>query len=107
MIHAGQSAAPARYHPRVDANFMVKVLMEDRAVLAKARDLSMAGLCLVGDFHHLDGLISLVIPLPNDREVKTRARIKRRDEEQLALEFEPLDWDDMFALARYLHPRLP
>jgi hypothetical protein len=107
MIHAASHSAAPRFHPRVDANFMVKLLVDGKAVLAKARDLSMAGLSLVGDFDHLGDKISLAIPLPNDREVRTHARIKRRGEEQLAVEFEPLDWDDMFALARYLHPRLP
>ena len=107
MMHAATTTHAPRYHPRVAPTFMAKVLIDGKSVLAKARDLSMDGLSLVGDFHHLGDRISLSIPLPNDREVKTRARIKRRGEEQLAVEFEPLDWDDMFALARYLHPRLP
>ena len=107
MMHAATTTTAPRYHPRVDANFMVKVLIDGKSVGAKAFHLSMFRRSLVGDFHHLGDRISLSIPLPNDREVKTRARIKRRGEEQLAVEFEPLDWDDMFALARYLHPRLP
>jgi hypothetical protein len=33
--------------------------------------------------------------------------VVRRDSTGVALEFEGLDWDDLFALARFLHPRLP
>jgi hypothetical protein len=32
--------------------------------------------------------------------------VRRRAEDELALEFDPLDWDDLFALARFVHPRL-
>jgi hypothetical protein len=38
-----------RFHPRVEANFMVKVLLNGRALLAKAQDLSMAGVSLQGE----------------------------------------------------------
>ena len=42
-----------------------------------------------------------------DREIVTSATVRRRNDETVALEFDQLDWDDMFALARFLHPRLP
>ncbi len=102
-----QSLLPTRFHPRVDAGFMVKLFTGGRAVLAKATDLSMAGLKLVGDFGVEDDRMTLCIPIPGDREVVTQATVRRRGEEGLALEFDQLDWDDMFALARFLHPRLP
>jgi hypothetical protein len=102
-----QSLLPTRFHPRVDAGFMVKLFTGGRAVLAKATDLSMAGLKLVGDFGVEDDRMTLCIPIPGDREVVTQATVRRRGEEALALEFDQLDWDDMFALARFLHPRLP
>ncbi|MFZ5441471.1 MAG: PilZ domain-containing protein [Myxococcota bacterium] len=102
-----QSLLPTRFHPRVEAGFMVKLFTGGRAVLAKATDLSMAGLKLVGDFASADERLTLCIPLPGDREVVTQATVRRRGEEELALEFDQLDWDDMFALARFLHPRLP
>jgi hypothetical protein len=86
---------------------MVKLFTGGRAVLAKATDLSMAGLKLVGDFGVEDDRMTLCIPIPGDREVVTQATVRRRGEEGLALEFDQLDWDDMFALARFLHPRLP
>ena len=105
---APQSAdLPGRFHPRVNANFMIKLMVDERAILAKARDLSMAGLCLVGDLDGIDPVFTVCIPLPEDREVVTRCRIKRKLADGLAIEFEQLDWDDLFALARYLHPRLP
>ncbi|HXN40896.1 MAG TPA: PilZ domain-containing protein [Myxococcaceae bacterium] len=97
---------PQRFHPRVDANFMVKLIVDGRAILAKARDLSMAGLYLIGEFGCVDHTLTLCIPLPRDREIVTRCRIKRWHPDGLAVEFEQLDWDDLFALARYLHPRL-
>ncbi|HEY1088647.1 MAG TPA: PilZ domain-containing protein, partial [Archangium sp.] len=86
---------------------MVKLATEGRSVLAKATDLSMAGLKLVGDFGRIDDRLTLAIPLPGDREIVTQATVRRRNEENVALEFDQLDWDDMFALARFLHPRLP
>lgn len=98
---------PQRFHPRVGANFMVKLMVDGRAILAKARDLSMAGLYLIGEFDRADHTLTLCIPLPRDREIVTRCRIKRWHPDGLAVEFEQLDWDDLFALARYLHPRLP
>lgn len=102
-----QPAAPNRFHPRVDAGFMVKLFTRGRAVVAKASDLSMAGLKLLGDFAGTERHVTLAIPLPDDREVVTTARVARRTEDGLALEFDGLDWEDLFALARFLHPRLP
>ena len=102
-----QSPMPTRFHPRVDAGFMVKLATGGRSLLAKATDLSMAGLRLVGDFAATDDRMTLCIPLPGDREIVTQATVRRRNEEGLSVEFDQLDWDDMFALARFLHPRLP
>ena len=103
-----QHQVPAeRFHPRVEANFMVKLLIGGRAVLAKARDLSMAGLCLVRDPGLASERITIAIPLPRDREVVTGCRVHRRLTGEIGLEFDQLDWEDMFALARFLHPRLP
>jgi PilZ domain len=97
---------PARFHPGVIANFMVKVHNQGRTVLAKAHDLSMAGVSVLGDFSQVDTRITVAIPLPNDREIVCLATVRRCSEGELGLEFDQLDWDDMFALARYLHPRL-
>ncbi|MGQ0508698.1 MAG: PilZ domain-containing protein [Myxococcaceae bacterium] len=102
-----ENSAPERFHPRVDANFMVKVLINGRAVVAKARDLSMAGLYLLAKPPVSTTELTLSIPLPGDREVVTTARVCRWHAEGVALEFDQLDWDDLFALARFLHPRLP
>lgn len=95
-----------RFHPRVEAGFMVKLLIDGRAVIAKARDLSMAGLFVLSDLGAREK-VSVAIPLPGDREVVTTCFVKRAADEGAALEFEQLDWDDLFALARFLHPRLP
>lgn len=102
-----QSPMPTRFHPRVDAGFMVKIFTGGRAVIAKACDLSMAGLKLVGDFSTPEERMTICIPIPGDRDVVTQATVRRRGEDDMALEFDQLDWDDMFALARFLHPRLP
>jgi hypothetical protein len=96
-----------RFHPRVEANFMIKVLVNGRAMLAKAQDLSMAGLSIEGELQLEIKRVTIAIPLPGDREIITGALVKRATETGLALEFDQLDWDDMIALARYLHPRLP
>jgi PilZ domain len=98
-----------RFHPRVDAGIMVKLLLHDggHSVLAKARDVSMAGLRLVGDFKLGAAEVTVALALPNDEQVITRARVTRRDEEGLALEFAQLDWDDLISLARFVHTKLP
>ena len=48
-----------------------------------------------------------VIEREEDREIVTTCVVHRQHMDAVALEFESLDWDDMIALARYLHPRLP
>lgn len=107
MTPAQNSNPAERYHPRVEANLMVKVLLSGRTVAAKARDLSMAGLFLHAQPADSLNELTLAIPLPEDREIIARCVIRRREVEGVALEFGTLDWDDFLALARYLHPRLP
>jgi hypothetical protein len=102
-----ESRAPKRFHPRVRANFMVKLMVNGHSIIAKARDLSMAGLYLLSDAGTVGEKLTVIIPLPRDREVVTACRVKRRQPGGVAVEFAALDWDDLFALARYLHPRLP
>jgi hypothetical protein len=106
MLELSGRPVVQRYHPRVEATFMVKLLVNGRNLVAKAKDLSMAGLCLLGVPAITDQL-TISLPLPGDREITTRATVKRRSPGMIGLEFEQLDWDDMFALARYLNPRLP
>jgi len=106
MVQTHEAAARQRFHPRVDAGFMVKFLVDGRAILAKAKDLSMAGLFVLAQAPRREK-VTLAIPLPGDREIVTTCLIRRATPQGLALEFEHLDWDDMFALARFLHPRLP
>ena len=98
---------PARYHPRVDANWMVKVHLGERTVLVKARDLSMAGLFLHGHPPDTIQQLSLTLPLPGIGDIDTTCTIVRREAHGVALEFSDLDWDHFLLLARYLHPRLP
>jgi len=106
MLELSGTPVVQRYHPRVEATFMVKLLVNGRNLVAKAKDLSMAGLCLLGVPAITDQL-TLSLPLPGDREITTKATVKRRSPGMIGLEFDQLDWDDMFALARYLNPRLP
>lgn len=102
-----QAVSPTRFHPRVSANFMVKLFTNGRSVLAKAEDLSMAGLKLIGDFGSAENHVTVSIPVPGQREVVTKATVCRRGNDDAALEFDELDWDDMFVIAKFLHPRLP
>ncbi len=97
----------SRYHPRVEANWMVKVHLGERIVLVQARDLSMAGLFLHGHPPDSTRRITLTLPLPGVGEFTTACTIIRREAQGVALEFEDLDWDHLLLLARYLHPRLP
>jgi hypothetical protein len=94
-----------RYHPRVSSDLPVKVLKNGRAYAARAKDLSMAGLYLLGAYQDVDR-VTVALPLPG-REVVSVCRVARRHPDGVGLEFDSLDWEDMFALARYMHPRLP
>jgi hypothetical protein len=99
--------APARYHPRVEASLMVKVVMGGRSSLAKAKDLSMAGLFLAGLRAKEGDRLAVTLSFPEDTEISAFCRVKRRHTDGVAVVFEDLDWDHLLALARYLHPRLP
>ncbi|MGO9832174.1 MAG: PilZ domain-containing protein [Myxococcaceae bacterium] len=98
---------PQRTHPRVPAGFAVEVRTPEGAWVAQARDLSMAGLLLVGFAAQPGEVLELFISLPSDHVRAFRGRVTRAHAEGVAVEFERLDWDDLFALARFLHPRLP
>ena len=106
------TAISVRRHPRVDAGFMVKLLSGSRQVLAKAVNLSMAGMSLVdpgeaGTPSELDGVQRVSISLPGEaHEVVMSVRVARRAGEEVALQFTHLDWDDLFVLARFMSPRL-
>jgi len=106
MNAANSSPQVERFHPRVEANFMVKVMLNGRPVVAKARDLSMAGLYLLAHPAPGQERLTVSIPLPDDCEVVTQCHVRRQESDGVALEFEELDWEDLFALARFLHPRL-
>ena len=96
-----------RFHPRVEADFSVRLKANGRSMLTKASDLSMAGLRLLGNFVGIDARVTVSIVLPEDKVVTTGAKVKRVSQDETALEFDQLDWDDLMALARFLHPRLP
>ncbi len=98
---------PKRAHPRVPAGFLVKLQLGARMVLARARDVSMAGLFLDGPVSQLPRELRLSIPLPGvDRDVETTCRVERREARGVALSFAHIDWDDLLLVARYLAPRL-
>jgi hypothetical protein len=107
MMTADAAQTPERYHPRVDANFMVKVLVNGRLVLVKAGNLSMDGLFILSDLGEVGQKMTVSIPLARSEEVLTTGRITRVTDEGVALRFDKLDWDDLCSLARFLHPRLP
>ncbi|MFP2929050.1 PilZ domain-containing protein [Pyxidicoccus sp. 3LG] len=99
--------AVERYHPRVEADIPVKVLLSGRTVMVKARDVSMAGLFLLAHPSDTMKQLTIALPLPGDRDLVITCEIRRREVDGVALEFGELDWDDLIALARFLHPRLP
>jgi hypothetical protein len=107
MNPEGHPLPRERFHPRVDAGLMVKLELAGRQVLVKARDLSMAGVFLLGHRAALGERLRVTLPLPEDREILTGAIVRRRAPDGVAVEFDLLDWEDLFALARFLHPRLP
>ena len=102
-----QTPMPTRFHPRVDVGFMVKLMIGGKSLVVKAEDVSMAGCRLVGDFPDLHGRVTICLPLPEGEQIVTEATVRHRTAEGLGLEFDDLDWDEMFVMARFLHPRLP
>ena len=104
-MHAAGVAT--RFHPRVEAGFMVKLFLNGKEQMVRADNLSMAGLKLLGEFSLQTTQLKISIPLPGDREIKTQAQVRRHHIDSIAVEFDDLDWDDMLAMSRFLHPRLP
>jgi hypothetical protein len=85
---------------------MVKLLDSGRSIIAKATNLSMAGMNVIGQLIAPGDRLTVTIPLPGDREIVTGATVRRRSADETALEFDQLDWEDLFALARFVRPRL-
>ena len=96
-----------RQHPRVTANLPIQVRGPGMVRQAVAEDLSLAGLRILGLHAPIGQALTVLLPLPDDRILTLRASVVRQDGTGVALEYDGLDWDDLFALARYLHPRLP
>jgi len=96
-----------RQHPRVAANLPAEVRGPGMVRPAIAEDISLAGLRLLGLRAPVGETLTVALPLPGDRRLQLRCLVVRRDATGVALEFEGLDWEDLFALARFLHPRLP
>jgi len=96
-----------RQHPRVQANLPVQVRAPGMVRPAVAEDLSLAGLRVLGLRAPLGQALTILLPLPEDRVLTLRCTVVRQDATGVAVEYDGLDWEDLFALARYLHPRLP
>ena len=96
-----------RQHPRVPADFEVRMKIGARQISAWAHDLSMTGLFVVGPICEIPDEVELTIPLPGlSREVVTSCRVERREERGIALSFSSIDWEDLLLVARFLAPRL-
>ena len=102
------SPQPMRQHPRVHADFVVKLGRGERSVLARALDVSLAGMALHDPAGELDDSVQRVaLRIPGEpHELELPVRFARRSGDKVALAFSKLDWDDLFTLARYLSPRL-
>ena len=96
-----------RQHPRVQANLPVQVRAPGLVRMAVAEDLSLAGLRILGLRAPVGQALTILLPLPEDRVLTLRCSVVRQDGISVAVEYDGLDWEDLFALARYLHPRLP
>lgn len=107
MIAMTTPTVPERFHPRVGTDLMLSASLGAEQLELRARDLSMAGVFLDG--YPLDGpdRLMLLIPVGGDRRVMTGAQVVRRTGGGAGVAFDPLDWDDLLSLARFLHPRLP
>ncbi len=99
-----------RRHPRVPAGFLVKLHVQGRTLVQKARNLSMTGVLVDSNVATIGDRVQVEIDLPDEgRAVSIRGQVLRssRPYGTSAIHFLDLDWDDMFALARFLAPRLP
>jgi hypothetical protein len=96
-----------RQHPRVAANLPVEVRAPGMLRQAVAEDISLAGLRVLGLRAPVGEALTVALPLPGDRLLQLRCSVVRIEPTGVAVEFDGLDWDDLFALARFLHPRLP
>lgn len=96
-----------RQHPRVSANLPIEVRAPGLLRQAVAEDISLAGLRVLGLRAPIGQSLIVGIALPGDRRVQLRCSVVRQEATGVAVEFDGLDWDDLFALARFLHPRLP
>ena len=96
-----------RQHPRVAANLPTEVKGPGMLRQAVAEDISLAGLRVLGLRAPVGQSLTVALALPGDRRVQLRCSVVRQDPTGVALAFDGLDWDDLFALARFLHPRLP
>jgi hypothetical protein len=94
-----------RQHPRVAAHLPVEVRGPGMVRHAIAEDVSLAGLRILGLRAPVGQFLTVALPLPGDRLVQLRCSVVRQDATGVALEFDGLDWEDLFALARFLHPR--
>ena len=104
------SELAGRRHPRVHAGFLVKLHAAGRILVQKVRDLSMTGVLREGSGYRIGEQVVLEIPLPHEqRVVAVTGEVRRKDEATgtTAVHFLDLDWDDLFALARFVGPRLP
>jgi hypothetical protein len=95
-----------RAHPRVAANFVVRLLRGPEIIVAIARDVSMVGLSIDAPLDEGENL-PLTLSLPGERRpIRALGRVERSTDAGTALTFVDLTWDNLFALARYLSPRL-
>jgi hypothetical protein len=96
----------SRAHPRVDAGFVVRLIRGSEIIVALAENVSMVGLAIDAPLEEGDE-IPLAISLPGERlSIHTMGRVERSGPSGSALTFVDLSWDGLFALARYLSPRL-
>lgn len=96
----------ARRHPRVPANFFVRLEHPQGRFRLRAKNLSMTGALVRDERQVPEGLVRLELDLPTASEpVRIEARASRR-EDGLALRFLDLDLSAILALARYISPHL-
>ena len=101
-----QLGKKTRAHPRVVAGFIVRIRNGHEIIVAMARDVSMVGLSI--DAPLPEGKkFPLALSLPGEvRPIVAVGQVERSDDSGTALTFVDLAWNNLFALARFLSPRL-
>lgn len=105
-LSSSRRSHESRLHPRVPANFPIRLRHGASCWSGRATNVSLSGLAVEGAPSVDVGKVRLELALPAERSPLTVEGEVVREDRGLAIRFLDLDWADILALARYVAPRL-